>query len=63
MTLPYEKLFPGFSGHFIHSNKINIAYWEAKAGSAIPTHRHEHEMIVNILEGKLELTSEARHEF
>lgn len=51
-----KEVVPGFFGRFIHSDKITIAYWEAKAGSEIPFHHHVHEMMVNVLSGKLELT-------
>lgn len=51
-----REIAPGFFGRFMHSEKMSIAYWEAKAGAEIPLHSHIHEMIVNVIEGKLELT-------
>lgn len=51
-----KEIVPGFKGRFIHSENITIAYWDIKAGSAIPVHHHVHEMIVNVLSGKLQLT-------
>ena len=51
-----KEIVPGFSARFIHSANITIAYWEMKAGASIPVHHHVHEMIVNVMEGRLELT-------
>ncbi len=55
-SLQPKEVVPGFTGRFIHSDKISLAYWEVKAGSEIPFHSHVHEMMVNVIEGKLELT-------
>lgn len=54
--LKAREVAPGFFGKFMHSDKMSIAYWEAKQGSEIPFHQHIHEMIVNVIEGRLELT-------
>jgi quercetin dioxygenase-like cupin family protein len=51
-----KEVVPGFRGRFIHSANITVAYWDIKAGSSIPVHHHVHEMIVNVISGKLELT-------
>jgi quercetin dioxygenase-like cupin family protein len=51
-----REIVPGFNGRFIHSENITIAYWDIKAGSSIPAHQHVHEMMVNVISGKLELT-------
>jgi quercetin dioxygenase-like cupin family protein len=51
-----KEIVPGFHGRFIHSENITIAYWDIKAGHSVPRHQHVHEMIVNVMEGKLELT-------
>ncbi|HYC84170.1 MAG TPA: cupin domain-containing protein, partial [Chryseosolibacter sp.] len=51
-----KQVVPGFFGRFIHSANMTIAYWDIKAGATIPTHHHIHEMVVNVIEGKLELT-------
>ena len=54
--IPPKEVVPGFTGRFIHSEHITVAYWDIKAGHAIPMHQHVHEMIVNVIRGKLELT-------
>lgn len=51
-----REVAPGFFGKFIHSDKISIAHWQAKAGAQVPLHQHVHEMMVNVISGKLELT-------
>lgn len=47
---------PGFRGRFVHSDGMTIALWTATAGAELPLHDHPHEMVVNVLEGELELT-------
>lgn len=54
--VPEREIVPGFKGRFIHSVNITVAYWKIKAGSTIPLHNHVHEMIVNVIDGELELT-------
>jgi quercetin dioxygenase-like cupin family protein len=51
-----REIVPGFKGRFFHSANMTVAYWRIKAGSTIPLHNHVHEMIVNVIEGELELT-------
>src|SRR5262245_3692355 len=51
-----REIVPGFKGRFIHSEHMTVAYWRIKAGATIPLHNHVHEMIVNVIEGELELT-------
>ena len=51
-----REIVPGYHGRFIHSDNITIAYWDITKDSVIPTHSHVQEMMVNVLEGKLELT-------
>jgi quercetin dioxygenase-like cupin family protein len=51
-----REVAPGFHGRFIRSANMTVAYWDIKAGSSIPVHQHVHEMVVNVLEGQLQLT-------
>jgi quercetin dioxygenase-like cupin family protein len=55
-NVPTREVAPGFFGKFMHSDTLSVAYWEAKQGAEIPLHQHVHEMVVNVIEGKLELT-------
>jgi quercetin dioxygenase-like cupin family protein len=54
--IPAKEIVKGFRGRFVHSKNITIAHWEVKQGTSIPVHQHVNEMIVNVIEGKLELT-------
>jgi quercetin dioxygenase-like cupin family protein len=54
--LPEKEPAPGFRGRFVHSAQMTVAHWRATKGARIPPHRHVHEMIVNVLDGRLELT-------
>lgn len=47
---------PGYSGRFIHTNGMTLAYFDIKAGSASPEHAHIHEQVSQVLEGKFQLT-------
>ena len=51
-----KEVMDGFRARFIHTENITVAYWEIQAGAEIPMHTHVHEMMVNVLEGQLELT-------
>jgi quercetin dioxygenase-like cupin family protein len=55
-SIPAKEIVPGFVGKFIHSEHMTVAYWEIKEGASIPFHQHVHEMVVNVIRGKLELT-------
>jgi quercetin dioxygenase-like cupin family protein len=46
-----HELFDGYTGRFVHSDTMTIAYWDIKAGKEIPVHSHPHEQIVNCLVG------------
>jgi quercetin dioxygenase-like cupin family protein len=50
------EIVPGFKGRFLHSANATVAYWQIEKGGVIPVHTHVHEMIVNVMEGTLELT-------
>ncbi len=51
-----KEMFPGYTGRFIHTNSMTFAYWDVKAGSAIPEHSHIHEQVAHVLEGTFQLT-------
>ena len=56
--LELREIIPGYSARFVHSDTMTIAYWEILAGHSMQQHRHEHEQIVNMLEGEFELMVE-----
>jgi quercetin dioxygenase-like cupin family protein len=51
-----KEIVPGFFAKFLHSANMTVAHWRMVAGGAIPSHQHVHEMIVNVIQGKLQLT-------
>ncbi|NER84458.1 MAG: cupin domain-containing protein [Leptolyngbya sp. SIO1D8] len=54
--IPYKEMRPGASVKFVHSDKMTFAFWEFQENTELPEHSHPHEQVVNILEGKLQLT-------
>jgi quercetin dioxygenase-like cupin family protein len=51
-----REVQPGHRARFVHADRMTVAHWRIAAGSTIPEHDHPHEQIVNVLEGKYELT-------
>jgi quercetin dioxygenase-like cupin family protein len=51
-----RELAPGFHARMVHSGNMTFAYWRIEEGSALRAHGHPHEQVVNLLEGKFELT-------
>ncbi len=54
-TIEGKEVVPGFNGKFIHSDNMTLAFWTIKAGHSLPEHKHPHEQIANVIEGKIEL--------
>ena len=50
-----HEIIKGYHGKFVHSEHMTMAYWRIEAGYSIPVHHHEHEQVVNLLEGEFEL--------
>ncbi len=55
-----RELVPGFMGKFIHSENMTFVYWNITAGASLPDHAHQHEQVVNMLEGEFELTVDGK---
>lgn len=51
-----REVIPGFHGRFAHSARMTSARWEVEAGALLPEHEHEHEQVLNVLEGRFEVT-------
>ena len=51
-----KEVFPGYRGRFYHSEGMTVAHWEIKANCPLPEHAHHHEQIVNVVDGRFELT-------
>jgi len=50
--LPLQEIFPGITGHLIHTELTTVADFRITAGTELPTHRHPHEQTSTVLEGK-----------
>ena len=55
-----RDLFPGFHGHFIHTEKMTLIHWNIDRGALLPEHSHPHEQVVNMLSGRFELTIDGK---
>ena len=55
-----KEVVPGFTGKFIHSEYMSIAFWTIKAGHSLPEHKHVHEQIANVIAGEIELVMEGK---
>lgn len=51
-----RELVPGFRVRFVHGESMTVAHWTIRAGSALPSHKHPHEQISQVVEGTFELT-------
>ena len=47
---------PGCHGKMIHGEKLTWAFWDIEKGAIIPEHRHHHEQIMHVVDGKFEFT-------
>lgn len=43
----------GFTGTFVHSDRMTLAHWVIEKGSPLAIHRHENEQILFVIEGHL----------
>ena len=55
-SIESREILTGFNGKFIHSDNLTLAYWDIDEGASLPEHAHEHEQVVNMLEGEFEIT-------
>lgn len=54
--LAEREVMPGFRGRFVHTADATIAYWRIAEGSGLPEHDHPQAQIVQMREGRFELT-------
>ncbi len=52
-----REVVPGVHGKFVHSPRMTMAWWLIEEGAQLPEHSHEHEQVVNVVEGTLEISS------
>ncbi|UCF06523.1 MAG: cupin domain-containing protein [bacterium] len=53
-----KEVVSGLTGRFVHSDHMTVAYWDFDPDVEVLDHSHEHEQIVNVIEGTLDLTVE-----
>lgn len=52
---PFE-ISKGFNARLIHTDNLTLAYVDIDDGADLAEHSHVHEQVVNVLEGRFELT-------
>ena len=52
-----REVVKGVHGKFVHSANMTMAWWLIEEGAQLPEHSHEHEQVVNVVEGTLEISS------
>lgn len=50
------EISKGFNARFIHTDNLTLAYVDIDDGASLAEHSHVHEQVVNVLEGRFELT-------
>ena len=55
-SLPPFEISKGFNARLIHTDNLTLAYVDIDDGAALAEHSHVHEQVVNMLEGRFELT-------
>ena len=48
---------PGFTGTFVHSERMTLAHWIIEKDTSLALHSHEHEQILYVIEGHLRFDS------
>lgn len=56
--MPAKEIVTGYHAKFVHSENVTIAYWDIEEGHSLPEHAHPHEQVLNLLEGRFEVTLE-----
>lgn len=51
---PFD-IVAGYHARMIHTDRMTLAYVSVDAGAPLPEHAHEHEQVLNLLEGRFEL--------
>ena len=54
--LEAREYFPGFLGKMIHMQHMTIAFWDVETGAEVPEHSHHNEQLLQVLEGRFDLT-------
>lgn len=55
-SIPPFEISRGFNARVLHTDNLTLAYVDIDDGAMLPEHHHVHEQVVNLLEGRFELT-------
>jgi len=55
-SIPPFEISKGFNARLIHTDNLTLAYVDIDDGANLAEHSHVHEQVVNVLEGRFELT-------
>lgn len=50
--LPLQEVFPGITGHLVHTEHCTIADFRIAEGTQLPLHHHPQEQTSTVLEGR-----------
>jgi quercetin dioxygenase-like cupin family protein len=50
---PVEQLSPTIGRQVVHTERVTVARVLLASGALVPEHRHEHEQVATLLEGRL----------
>lgn len=53
---PVEQLSPTIGRQLVHTGRMTVARVLLAEGAVVPDHRHEHEQVATLLEGRLRFT-------
>jgi len=53
-VVPREEISPGIRRRIIKGDRIMLVLWELEPGTKISLHKHPHEQITHIIQGKVE---------
>ncbi|MEA3508792.1 MAG: cupin domain-containing protein [Synergistota bacterium] len=56
-AMEWKEVVKGVHGKFAHSPNMTMAWWLIEEGAEMPEHSHDHEQVVNVVEGTLEISS------
>jgi quercetin dioxygenase-like cupin family protein len=54
--MPSKEIVTGYHAKFVHSENMTFAYWDIEEGNSLPLHAHLHEQVLNLIEGRFEVT-------
>lgn len=55
-ALDVREIVKGYHGRMVHGQRVTLAFWHIDPDHPLPEHSHEHEQVVVVQEGRLQLT-------